>query len=747
VVAGQVTDCTITNRLRTGSVTVIKTVINDNGGTAVASNFTMRLNDTAVTTFPGAASPGTTRTFRHGYGYSVSESGGPSGYQESQSGDCFGTIVDGVTKVCTITNDDIAPSLTLNKIVVNDNGGTQPESAWTLTANGGSAGTLSGPGASGNADVISISTFRAGTYALSETTGPSGYAASNWVCTGTGSQNGNSISLGLAQSAVCTITNDDISPTLTLVKTVNNSNGGTLTADDFPRFIDGNPVQWGVAVPVNAGEHIASETTQPGYTASGWGGACAANGQVSLALGENRTCTITNTAQQTSITVIKVVTNNNGGTAGPNNFGLTLNGNPVQSGVAVPVNPGTYTAAEAGLAGYQFTGFSSNCNGQGQITVALGDSKTCTLTNDDIAPTLTVIKDIVPDTDSGRFNLLINGGTSATNVGDNGTTGAVSLSAGNHVVSETAGTNTVLSDYVSAIGGACAPDGSVSLALGQNRTCTITNTKKGMVKVVKTVSGAAPTGTDDFTFQIRQGASLSSLGMNLESLEANAGNGGVLNFTTKLTPEATYQICETGMLPGWTSTLTGFVPNGNDPSADNSVRCADFTVQPGELKEFSFNNIPPPTPMGVVRTIGFWKNWSSCSGGRQAPILDQTLASFPIAPGQTTSGVYIGDLYVDTCLEAVRILNKSRIDTGRKMASDPAFNMAAQLLAAKLNVQRGAYSDACILATIAEGQAILDTLNFNGVTHNTISSSTAAYLNNLATKLDRYNNNLPISCP
>ena len=42
------------------------------------------------------------------------------------------------------------------------------------------------------------------------------------------------------------------------------------------------------------------------------------------------------------------------------------------------------------------------------------------------------------------------------------------------------------------------------------------------------------------------------------------------------------------------------------------------------------------------------------------------------------------------CLKAVSLLNKSTIDTGKKMASDPAFNLAAQLLAAKLNVVAGA---------------------------------------------------------
>jgi hypothetical protein len=113
-------------------------------------------------------------------------------------------------KSCTITNDDKAPSLTLNKIVVNDNGGTTAESAWTLTANGGTAGTLSGPGAAGSTDVVSGATFKAGTYALSES-GPSTYTASPWSCVKNSGTpvTGASITLGLGDTATCTITNDD----------------------------------------------------------------------------------------------------------------------------------------------------------------------------------------------------------------------------------------------------------------------------------------------------------------------------------------------------------------------------------------------------------------------------------------------------------------------------------------------------------------------------------------------------------
>ena len=46
-------------------------------------------------------------------------------------------------------------------------------------------------------------------------------------------------------------------------------------------------------------------------------GDCDVNGDVTVALGENKTCTLTNNDQQAYITVVKVVTNDNGGSALP----------------------------------------------------------------------------------------------------------------------------------------------------------------------------------------------------------------------------------------------------------------------------------------------------------------------------------------------------------------------------------------------------------------------------------------------
>jgi hypothetical protein len=129
-----IADCTITNKLQEGTLTVIKHVVNDNGGGASASDFTIGLNDAGNTTFSGDEG-GTQNTFVDGYGYDVTESG-PSGYDATYVGDCTGSIEAGVDKTCTVTNDDVAPKLTVIKTVMNDNGGTAVASDFTLDSGG-----------------------------------------------------------------------------------------------------------------------------------------------------------------------------------------------------------------------------------------------------------------------------------------------------------------------------------------------------------------------------------------------------------------------------------------------------------------------------------------------------------------------------------------------------------------------------------------------------------------------------------
>jgi hypothetical protein len=102
----------------------------------------------------------------------------------------------------------------------------------------------------------------------------------------------------------CTITNDDNSPSLTLVKAVTNDNGGTatpaawnLTATGPTGFTGAGPsVSNGASF--DAGSYNLSESGGPsGYTASAWvcvGGTQSDDDTVSVALGQSATCTITN---------------------------------------------------------------------------------------------------------------------------------------------------------------------------------------------------------------------------------------------------------------------------------------------------------------------------------------------------------------------------------------------------------------------------------------------------------------------
>jgi hypothetical protein len=215
VEAGETTECTITNKLKQQALKVIKIVVNDNGGTLEPKDFTMfvDLNPSQDQSFPGQGGAGTSITLTVGETFTVTESN-PTGYAQVSTVGCTGTITEGQDSTCTITNDDLAPSLTLVKQVVNDNGGTSLASAWTLSATGTTDTPLSGTGTCSTVECIQASlsspaTFKTGTYGLGESGGPATYSAGSWSCVG-GQQSGSTITLGLGDSATCTIINNDL---------------------------------------------------------------------------------------------------------------------------------------------------------------------------------------------------------------------------------------------------------------------------------------------------------------------------------------------------------------------------------------------------------------------------------------------------------------------------------------------------------------------------------------------------------
>ncbi|HEY7600319.1 MAG TPA: right-handed parallel beta-helix repeat-containing protein, partial [Candidatus Limnocylindrales bacterium] len=270
-------------------------------------------------------------------------------------------------------------------------------------------------------------------------------------------------------------------------------NGGNAGANDFGLTIGGNAATSGTAYTLDANTPYAiDEAGLAGYSFVDITGdaECPAllGGTVTLDEGTNVTCTITNDDQPASLTIVKHVINDNGGDAEAADWTMDVSAvNPSDNnfagaespGVTIMIDAGAYSVGESGgPSGYSLSS-SAQCSG----TAVVGGTYTCTLTNNDIQPTVTVTKQLSPSSDPGRFNLLIDGTTYATNVGNGGTTGPRGINAGSRTVSETGGTvpATNLANYTTAINcGAWGSGAGTSLNLTLNPgdvvECTITNT-------------------------------------------------------------------------------------------------------------------------------------------------------------------------------------------------------------------------------------------------------------------------------
>ncbi len=341
-----------------------------------------------------------------------------------------------------------------------------------------------------------------------------------------------------------------------------------------------------------------------------------------------------------------------------------------------------------------------------------------------------------------------------------GTTVGITMPVGPSVVTFTKTKTISAGETVSStvtVNANYAISGSPGDAVAANDTWTVTGVNCD-VGVEKRVNGAPPSGGQAFTFQVRTGASVNSLGTTITSGVANAQNGGNFGIAS-LQLNTAYQFCETGLQPGWTTSLSqiagSFIPNSAGGNPDNGVVCINFILNPDQPTVFQVNN-SIPTGGAPARTIGYWKNWSTCSKGNQGGILDYVLSTFgssPAAPPNPlpsplpaiNTGVMFGSLKIDTCVEAVNILDKSTIG-GVKKASHPAYNMGAQLLAVKLNIQGGA-DPKCIGPYVIEAEQLLLAIGFNGSGSPSYSSTQGARMNTLATYFDRYNNGESNLCP
>jgi hypothetical protein len=274
------------------------------------------------------------------------------------------------------------------------------------------------------------------------------------------------------------------------------------------------------------------------------------------------------------------------------------------------------------------------------------------------------------------------------------------------------------------------------------------------VNVTKTFKGGAIPAGQSFTFDIRTGASQGTVGTPhegtiLKSVTVTSATVMPFSLGTNLVP-GDYQVCEAIPGPAWNMSMNldpaAFMPNVDT----GATLCVPVTLAAGQNLSLSFDNSPPPG--GIALTIGYWKTHASCvTKGNKASALDAALAKAPIAVNQTKPGFYVGELYVDTCQEAVSLLSKQYLDSTKQQSSDPTINFASQYVAYELNLLAGAAdnpqaANAQAANAAAEGQAVLVAVHFDGAAndgdpvHDTLTATQAATLNKDAGILDKFNN-------
>jgi hypothetical protein len=431
-----------------------------------------------------------------------------------------------------------------------------------------------------------------GSHVVSETAGTGTNLANYDVVIGGDCAANGSVTVAGGETKTCTITNSR-KPTLNINKVCvppsdtglfNLRIDGTTHAANAPCGGSTGPVV------LTTGAHTVSETAGAGTNLANYdvviGGDCAANGSITLAYGDVKTCTITNSRKPT-LTVSKACVP----PSDPGLFNLRIDGTTHAADApcggstpAVVLNPGSHTVSETAGTGTNLANYTTtiggDCAGNGSITLAYGDVKTCTITNTRVA-TLTVNKVCFPPTDTGLFNLRIDGTTHAANAPCGGTTGPVAVPVGPHTVSETAGTGTNLANYDVVIGGDCSSNGDVTLAGGDAKTCTITNTRKGTIIIRKDATdGANPNPTQDFSYNCTL--------LGGFQLDDDGANGNPLDNVKTFDPVSAGDYdCTENAVSGWLIAVSCTDPDGQTTT---TAPTAFIDLDPGETVDCTFTN-------------------------------------------------------------------------------------------------------------------------------------------------------------
>ncbi len=571
-----------------------------------------------------------------------------------------------------------------------------------------------------------------GTYSVAETV-PDGWELTSAECSD-GSSPG-SISLQAGETVVCVFTNTQDGQIV--VEKQTNPDGSTQPftfttdyGDDF-QLADGETNNSGNLAP---GTYSVAETVPDGWALES--ATCddgSDPGAIDLAAGELVTCVFTN-IQDGQIVVEKRTLP----TGSPQTFTFTTDyGDDFQLADGETNNsgnlaPGTYSVAETVPDGWALE--SATCDDgsdPGAIDLAAGELVTCVFTNIQDGQ-IVVEKQTNPDGSTQPFTFTTDYGDDFQ-LADGETNNSGNLAPGTYSVAET------VPDGWDLTSAECDDDsdpGAIDLGPGETVTCTFTNTQRGMVELTKLNNGLEET-TVEWTFTLT--------GPEVDTSDTTPP--ALLDFGgAKLIPGETYTVCETGIPAGWATewTVDGVVVEPYDNgSIENDTLCVDFTVEPGQTLGIVVNNVPPPG--GGQRTPGYWKNWNECSPGRQADTAERN--------GGAEAGFYlledvlpmtVGDLVLDDCEDARNLLDRRELDgRNKKRASDAAYYLASHLIAAQANVEAGASVCLEVSNAIAEANALLSIIGFDGTSSYLPPKKNGADRRlalELAALLDAYNN-------
>lgn len=303
-------------------------------------------------------------------------------------------------------------------------------------------------------------------------------------------------------------------------------------------------------------------------------------GRITVALGENVTCSFTN-VKRGSITVVKTSVGGDATfgftSAALGGFDLATVGGTAQRTFDYLV-AGTYDLSESALAGWAQTGATcSDFSTLPNVNVAAGEDVTCTFTNTKQG-SLTVVKQAQGSDTTFAFTSAALGNFNLTTVNGRASQTFASLNPGAYDLSETMPaswrqTSATCSD------GSTLPN--VNVDAGEDVTCTFANEQLDTILIVKLALG----GDDTFSFT---SAALGNFTMTTSS-------GSAVKAFSGLAP-GSYAVAESAA-PGWNAAEA-------DPTCSNGNKASNINLASGQLVVCIFVNLKPDTIVVEKRTVG-----------------------------------------------------------------------------------------------------------------------------------------------